>query len=219
MKWHATRQAIVFATLLLSANDALSAKRPPGGTPKAPRADLDIVGVVVGPAKADGRAWDGQGAISASDVSELVSLATPGNPAGPAIAQAVALASVGTSLPDVFGYAEVYTTKGRQPWRLSLASPQQRVQDSLTPNFRAAVSGIPLGPGLRVRITLYDADLQEHDPIGVVEITADDLTRALQRKRITEISVADQSNGQVLYIKVAVRPTTNSDIIPLTPIF
>jgi hypothetical protein len=59
---------------------------------------------------------------------------------------------------------------------------------------------------LRVRITLTDADLVNDDPIGVVVLTPADLEQALFLGTVHYVDVHRQSDGQVLFVHLQVRP-------------
>lgn len=60
---------------------------------------------------------------------------------------------------------------------------------------------------LRVRLSLLDEDLVNHDAIGVVELNAWDLDAAVKANQVFHVRVDDQANGQVLFVGISVRQT------------
>ena len=61
-----------------------------------------------------------------------------------------------------------------------------------------------------VRITLYDSDMMQPDPIGVFDLTRADLEVALQHEGAVFLPVAERSQGAVLALQIAVRAADSS---------
>jgi len=56
----------------------------------------------------------------------------------------------------------------------------------------------------RLRIFLRDFDLSEHDDIGTVDISSEELLRAADKEGVHWVSTTSQTNGQLLYVGVSV---------------
>jgi hypothetical protein len=160
-------------------------------------ATVSIVGALVAPTKIDGRPWDGMG-----DPTELVQavggLLADSSPYA-AIAGAMAgPAAAALDKPDVGGAAELY-----MDGRVFGVGAFAKVQDSFTPQWSTVTWDNVELPLARVRLTLWDRDLVEDDPIGIVEISSDDLMTAASVGNVFPVRV-DSQNAQVLFVAVSV---------------
>jgi len=64
---------------------------------------------------------------------------------------------------------------------------------------------VPIDSDVRIRIALEDADnFKTNDPIGVVIIDAEQLQVAVRSRKVAPILVADQSENQIIAVKVSV---------------
>lgn len=177
---------------------------PAVAVPAPPRppetVNVSVVGILVG-IKSNRLAWDGPGTLSNDNVGAISeAMVGTGNLYGAAAVQVANLASAGFQPPDVGGHVDVYSA--RATTSLDLA----KVQDSYTPTWSdASIGGVPLDRSVRIRVTLYDRDLVDDDPMGVVELNLDDLRAAYEAGRIHHVRVDDQSNGQVLFVDISVR--------------
>jgi len=107
-----------------------------------------------------------------------------------------------TERPEPYGFADLLSSQGNQ--RLNLTS----LRDTLTPMWQGppSWSHVPLGPNTRIRISLWDKDLVNDDPIGVAELNSEHLAAALRARQVYQVRVTDQGNGQVLFIGISVMP-------------
>lgn len=179
------------------------------------RYDIELVGVVVAPAKQNGTAWDGFGTVPASVVTPILALATGGVTAAVGAGEIATYftnaALTGTSAPDIFGYARLLGPDVPTSWstrRLSVLPPTDPARDAYFATFRnsPAFTGIHLAPGDAVRITLYDADLQEHDAIGTFDIGYTELMKAAVLDSVAQLAATGQTMNQVVIVQFAVRP-------------
>jgi hypothetical protein len=158
---------------------------------------VSIVGALVAPTKIDGRPWDGMG-----DPTELVQ-AVGGllADASPYVAIAGAMAgpaSAALDKPDVGGSAELY-----MDGRVFGVGVFPKVQDSFSPQWSTVTWDNVELPLARVRLTFWDRDLVEDDPIGIVEVGPDDLVTAASVGNVFPVRV-DSQNAQVLFVAISV---------------
>lgn len=184
---------------------------------------IRFVGALIGPGKNNGSNWDGPGTVDPAAVEVVAALITGGSSlgAGGFVGQsgsaALNFAAQGTSAPDVIGYTAVVGSTKPDLARvagtpLALGTVNAYVADSYTPTFPYQVEyrNWPVFPDTRLEIQLWDMDMSESDPIGVIQINAEHLAAALAKKAIYEVPVADQTSGQVLAIKLSVTPGSAS---------
>ena len=149
----------------------------------------------------DGTYWDGPGRVP-QEVWNQLSVALLG--ANPFAAVAGLLAGplvAAVQAPDPFGEAHL-VEPGWDDWVRVLP-----VRDNNhSPIWGVEWDGVVLRPDsdIRVRIRLYDEDLQFDDEIGVVEVSAADLRAALRAGEVHPVRVDDQSLGQILFVTVSV---------------
>ncbi|MDX9723358.1 MAG: hypothetical protein RBU37_21600 [Myxococcota bacterium] len=170
---------------------------------------LDLVGAVVGPGKSDGTGWD-SGEVPEEAWSALAQ-ATTGDPAEivSRVLQAVSSSTIGAlSKPDVKGTANVNIDGWYDPGNeLTLDA----IEDNFQPVWTSgnAYINLSLKTSLRLRVTLVDEDVLNHDPIGTVELTAQDIRAALAAGTTHSIFVGDQTPNrnrpQILIITISVR--------------
>lgn len=192
---------------------------------KAASADADapeyvtirFVGAQIGPGKAGGSNWDGTGNIPPEAAEAMLAVATQGaslsagGNAGTASSVALNAAIQGTAAPDVIGSVRVVgptrsdlTKTAGTP--MALASSGKKVEDSYTPTFtyQMEYQNWPVYADTRFELSLWDADLSNNDPIGVVQLTRVNIDAALAKGTILEVPVGDQSSGQVVSVKISV---------------
>lgn len=174
--------------------------------------NFEILGAVVGPTKVNGRAWDASFATgkTLNSISSTISnMYVPGS--GIATSAIIDLigkdAPKGKVAPDVIGYIVQtgLTTKkiGQRAFTpMVLANRHNLSRDSYMPNFSTGYRGWPIYKNTRFRIQLWDKDFQNHDNIGTVEITYEDISSAIEHGKPKWISVADQSMNQLLFILI-----------------
>lgn len=184
----------------------------------AARVDIELVAVLVGPAKADRRAWDGFGTVDRGTVGAVLALASGTPTVAPAIDLATAtvnLMGATTQPPDIYGYAQFLGPDAPADWsglRLSLLPPLGAAADTVYANFPGSPSfrSVRPGPGDSVRITLYDDDdFTEDDLIGVFDIGPGELAAAKAVDGLAMVNVAAQTGGQVVLLVLKVRQASN----------
>jgi hypothetical protein len=170
---------------------------------------IEFLGAVVGPAKANGARWDGVGHVDPAAMGELSTLLIGANPLPAVTAFVARQAASGTEPPDPFGYVVPMSSEGAPPWKLSLASKQNNRHDTFTPVFSGppAFVGVPLDPSVRIRVVLYDEDVDASDAIGVAELTYSDLMGAVAAGTVVPVNVSAQTANQLLFVNISVRET------------
>ena len=163
-------------------------------------ATVEVMSALVSVGKADGSKWDGFGKVNPRAVQGLVQAVLSKSPYT-AVASMVAGAGMeASSKPDPAGYAE-FLDGDQGLRRLDLP----KIQDTFTPMWGVGWQGVHVSKNSRLRIVLWDVDLRLNDPIGTVEVTGQQLLDAGLEGKVVQISVADQSNNQLLYVGISVR--------------
>lgn len=161
---------------------------------------VSILGVTVSSEKTDGSAWDGIARASEGrDYGSTNTLANT-NIYG-AITAALADSTMDTfRKPDVFGTASLYQG----------GFIRSRIQIPMTrDNFTPQWSGVQWrnvnieSDSTILRIVLFDADkFNEHDPIGIYEVTGTQLRQVAAAGGIVDIP--SPGNRQLLYLSISV---------------
>ncbi len=194
-----------------------AAKAEAGASDAAEYVTIRFVGAQIGPGKAGGSNWDGTGNISPEAAEAMLAVATQGaslsaaGAAGTASSVALNAAVQGTAAPDVIGSVRVVgptrtdLAKTAGTW-MALATPAQKVEDSYTPTFtyQMEYQNWPVYEDTRFELSLWDGDLSQNDPIGVVQISKTNIDAALAKGSILEVPVGDQSSGQIVSVKISV---------------
>lgn len=173
------------------------------------RVNIAIVDATIAPAKENGQAWDGIGPVPVGvlqGVSRLLAAAPARGRAelatktGAVVAELAAAVASGLQAPDPKGYAELLVAGTAR--RLNL--PEQ--QDTFRPTWYAITfDQVPLVQDIRIRVQLFDADtVGNDDPIGLAELTYDDLLSALSGEQVTQIRMVEQTRGHILYVGISV---------------
>lgn len=172
----------------------------PAPPPEPATVRVAILSALIGPSKADGHTWDGPGHVSPETSRKVVGALAAANPYAAAAAVLAGLSMGALEKPDPYGYAELIVA-GRSA-RLELP---MTFRDTFTPQWAGAeFAGVPLRDNARIRVTLIDKDLEDDDPIGTVELAAEDLRAALHSGHVYPVQVADQSQNQLLFVSVSV---------------
>ncbi len=173
------------------------------------RVNIAIIDATVAPAMEGGKSWDGvgqvpvevlqgvAGALAAAPTRGRAEVATK---VGAVAVQLTALAASGLAAPDAKGVADL--SAGGTSRRLVLPE----VRDTFTPTWVGlSFDQVPLVEDVRLRVQLVDDDdIGSDDPIGTAELNYEDLIAALQGERVTQIRVAEQTRGQLLYVGISV---------------
>ncbi len=173
-------------------------------TPEPAAASLQRVSFVdalIGPAKVSGLPWDGTGgAVDEGTWGELGFALGAADPYTAAVGILASLADAGTARPDPKGRALLYDAYDEVELEIPI-----EFKDTFTPTWSdVTFHGVPTTGDVRVRITLIDQDVMEDDPIGVVELTQEDLEAARVAGRIHHVQVSDQAQNQILFVGIAV---------------
>ncbi len=191
--------------------------------PVAPRYTIQVLSVVAGPAKAGGSApWDldpslSQPAFEAALKMATVYMATGASLAvggllkegGPAIEAVGDQVLQGMKAPDIFGYVELAGPDVPVAWngiRVSLLAPTSAAKNAYyttfpgSPGYRA----VEVGPEDMLRVTLYDADLTDPDPMGVVTVSGQQLLAAAEAAVPVFVDATGATQGQILLVEFTV---------------
>lgn len=173
-------------------------------------ATVSILGALVGPTKIDGKPWDSSLRLGSAASAAIGELGLPGTSALTAslIGSIANQAPQGKAAPDVVGYVRLEGTTTRNlasagGTNLALADRRMMTRDSYTPRFYVTYQGWTFFPDNRLRVHLWDRDLQNHDSIAVVEITYQDIIKAIEVGKPIWVNVADQSLKQLLYVQIS----------------
>jgi hypothetical protein len=171
---------------------------------------IDVVDAVISPGMANKEAWDGIGTIPSEVWSGLTAALGAPQP------YSAVITFFGDQLiqqldnPEPFGTAELLSQSSPDDGVSHvLATTTSNQEDTLIPLWPTPGrwSGVSVTSDLRVRVTLFDEDLSNHDPIGVVELNSQDIEDAIRAGQVFHARVTDQGNGQILFIGLSVRQT------------
>lgn len=179
-----------------------------GSEESSQRVVVTIEGAMIGPTKAGGDSWDFDGAgLDANSKAQLAKALIGSNPYAEAAAILSGPIVQTVSKPDPYGKATLEGA-GLEGMERVLAAKEEAVQDTFTPIWphRAEWTGVRLNRDVRIRLELKDDDLFEDDPIGVAILNTDHLRAALEAKTVYHVEVADQTQNQILFVDIAVRP-------------
>ena len=170
--------------------------------PDARRVTITLHSALIGPAKADGAAWDETGHVSPTEIFGAAGFAEASVTVPEAALAAIATNYVlgESSKPDSFGFADVFV--GQAHVRLDIP----KNNDNFAPTWNRSVHHVRWTRSTRVTLTLTDSDTVSDDPIGTVHITFRDLQSALADGKVHNVPVGDQSHNQILFVAVSVTP-------------
>lgn len=168
-------------------------------------ATIEIINAVVAPGKVDGTHWDGFGDVPTA-VSTAIATYIGAAVAQPIIDYMLQNAADFLEKPDPIGEAHL-VLEGRGPEFVQrLTNGGAEHEDTFMPEWRphAAWTGVTLSPGLRIRVSLQDADLSDHDTIATVDLNMSDIQAALDAGQVHPVFVGDQ-NRQLLVVSISAR--------------
>ncbi len=194
----------VLGCALLASSACTPLQTPRGPVP--PLVEVSLLGVTVAPFKQDHTTWDAKLPVP----SLLVDRVTR---AVHAPSEAEAVARVVTALADpAVASLEKPEVKGTA-WLAGQGRPREQktisaTQNTFTPLFQPYLSwpSVPTDGGTTLHVVLVDDDLVFDDPMGSFDLNASDFARAYEEARVIEVPVHRQTDGQVLFAKIAVRP-------------
>lgn len=177
-----------------------------GNTLPSRNVRIEIDGVVVGPGKANQDLWDCCGAVDQqtwqafTQLASATGLVTLSAPASELLRYVANLSGSHFSAPEPIGVASIDIGNG---YALPI-SLNRTTDDSFIASFGdPGWSNIQLGAGLRIKLDLYDEDLSANDFIGTAILNTDDVQMALENKKVIDIYVGDQTNRQILFVKIS----------------
>jgi len=161
--------------------------------------DVSVVAATIGPSAADLSPWDGFGKVPAGVRDAAIAAASGIDPsAGAATATFVAVLD-GVAPPDARG--ELWIANGDPNARVVL--PEQA--DTFVPRWAGAtLRDVLLAPDQRLVLRLVDADLDDPDLIGTVELSSADLRAALGKRDGVTVVTAERTQGQLLSVTIKV---------------
>lgn len=177
-----------------------------------PVVEITVLEALIAPTKSDGCVWDGFSCSPPSDstvsvIGDLVgsaATAAVGVPSNQAVNELAAYLLGGAlgaiAKPDPRGSITFRTSDGMtEVFRVAETS------DSFKADLeRETFSNIVLAPAVRLMVTLEDVDLENHDPIGSVELRQEQLIDALNFGDALWISTSTTVADGILALRVSV---------------
>jgi len=185
---------------------------------RSPRYTVKLVGAVIGLTKTDGRSWDPGGTISQEDLTRFRNaawkLTAKGVAGGDSVTAAAGIAGVigaavvaKKAIPDPMGTAELSIDGERVGQVFSLPYTKDN-QDTFTPAWspgRWRHISLDAKHDVRLYVNLQDYDWADgNDPMLPVEISRKDLLDAARFGKVFPVYVGDQSENQVMFLKISV---------------
>lgn len=208
--------AIVGATLMTIGSSTQASLAYADG----PTARVTVEGVVLGPAKKDGKRWDGDGVLNpqeqqyvaaavghfAASYTGMEAVPVVGVAFSQAVASVTKNAMATDQRPDAQGTAELFIGGRLIGKKVKLGE----VVNTFTPQWPGKMewTGVPVTEDIHIRIVLEDNDdgiiKRRPDPIGVVMVNGRDLARAAAAGKVFPVYVGDQSDDQIIAVKISV---------------
>ena len=167
---------------------------------------VEIDGVVVAPGKANQDLWDCCGAVDQQTWQQFTQLAsatglvTLSAPASELLRYVANLSGTHFSAPEPFGILTIDQGSG---YGLPI-NVNRTTDDSFIASFGdPGWTNLTLNSGMRIKLDLYDEDLSANDFIGTAILTPDDIQLALENKKVSDVYVGDQTNNQLLFVKLS----------------
>jgi hypothetical protein len=165
-----------------------------------------LVDVMISPTRLDGKPWDSVAHIDDPGARDRIVTAMnhASNAKGAYDAASTAMSHLGNEwggLPDVGGTASVDVGDGKMQ-----TYSFDGEKDSLTPHFDTRWEHVPLSHWTTVRMYFVDRETTGKSDIGAVVLSPLDLAAALEKNgRAHHVRVDDQTNGQILFVGIAVK--------------
>lgn len=199
--------------VLLAASGCGAAQQPPPPesgpilTNKIPRVvNIQLLNATIGPCKFGGTPWDGIGTISPTMAAGIARALDMANPYSAVTAALADPATQALAKPEVFGEATLYVA-GVSTVKVALVSPDR---DSFTPSFpnTSGLLNVSVTPDTSITVRLIDKDAVFNDPMGDFTIRASDILAAAAEGKVHQVSVASQTNNQILFFGILVLPVS-----------
>jgi len=183
-----------------------------GGTLLPETVTVFVRSALIAPSKAGGAGWDPGCSVETGSLTQLAGILSQGDPYAAAASFIAELALPVTCKPDPFGFAGPVINgvpAADSVWLASQEANQQDLFDPVWPGAPATSNqlgwgGLPLGEDLRIEINLEDEDIDANDPIGVVQVSRDDVIAALDAGDIYQVLTSDQGTGGILFVGISV---------------
>ena len=183
---------------------------PPEPAPPGTRiATIEVVDAVISPGKVNQDVWDTVGKVPADVWSGLATALGASEPFA-AVTGFLQTQSPLLPRPDPYGTATLLSTfSAEDSVEYPLATNDNNLQDTFTPTWptRSHWEDVPLTPDLRVRVSLTDEDLSDHDPIGVVELNLQQIEAAIAAGQVVHVKVSSQGTSQILFVGIWAQET------------
>ena len=173
------------------------------------KVNFTVLSALIGPTKVNGKTWDPSAGFDTTSSSIITEMVVPGAGvfASTVISAMSRVAAQGQAAPDVIGFivqTGITTTNLKKiafiP--MKLANTRNISRDSYTPRFQTGYSGWPIFKDTRFQIQLWDFDMIDPDPIGVIELTYENIIEAIEKGKPIWINVAEQSMNQLLFVQI-----------------
>lgn len=180
-----------------------------------PRIDVTFRGLLLSPAHAGGRAWDGEERVSSSQLQSLQA-GVPASPQ-PAAAFRDLLGAVkragpeGSAAPDVVAVARVQGADAPAGWEtlgLSLARPGDGGPGGYAPTLAGRPGFVGLAPEGTIDVEVWDQDWGQAEEVGRFSLSLADL--ATLAPGPWGIPLAEPTGGRILAVEVEVGPSQAS---------
>jgi hypothetical protein len=171
------------------------------------RVDVAVTGAYIGPGLAPlpgedtTKSWDGFD-IPAEVFTALAMLAAEGVPLPSQVGEVLAQFNDYLSAPDPTGWGELNVGEG-YGWAKEF-DPEDRNAFSIDFEDLETWENVPLTDDTRLRIHMADRDWIEDDSIGIAVLNKVDLMEARDEAQIHSIWVGDQTEYQLLFVRVEV---------------
>lgn len=181
-----------------------------------PVVTIRILGATVGPFHADGTPWDGGGKASQESIQQLRSALSSANPSVAVVSFLAGPLFAGTDKPDACGTAELRDRADRvgDPQTLLACKAWLEPRNTFTPVWPnpAEWKSVQLTQDTSLFVDLEEFDtaldggrvFDGTEPMGQMSITYKVLVEALRAKKVYPVAVGDQTDNQVLFIKIEV---------------
>jgi hypothetical protein len=164
-----------------------------------------LVDVMISPTRLGGKPWDAVAHVDDPGARDRILRAMnhASNAKGAYDAASSAMSRLGKEwggLPDVAGTASLDAGDGKMQ-----TYSFEGEKDSLTPHFTTRWEHVPLSHWTTVRMYFVDREATGKSDIGAVVLSPLDLAAAMeQRGKVHHVRVDDQTNGQILFVGIAV---------------
>lgn len=178
---------------------------PVGGCALHRPVDVEVVGVELAAARADGTPWDGPAGDARTGLRALAGELAGSEPLVAALVSGAGAAAERLAAPDTFGVATLIPVEGEAR---TVAIPV--VPDTATPAWCGSgaacprIEGVTLGRVRALELRLQDDDLDEDDALAPVVVDRRALRRALRGGDAEAVDVAAQGDGEVVRVRVRV---------------